>query len=66
MVDVNDDAKCSVYRRVGVLTGPGRRRKWSDETKAGIVAETLEAGWCIIASLSLASAASKVRAREMS
>lgn len=44
MVDVNDDAKGGVYRRVEVLTGPGRRRKWSDETKARIVAETLEPG----------------------
>jgi transposase len=44
MVDVNDDAKGGGYRRVEVLTGPGRRRKWSDEDKARIVAETLEPG----------------------
>jgi transposase len=44
MVDVNDDTKGGVYRRVEVLTGPGRRRKWSDEDKARIVAETLEPG----------------------
>jgi transposase len=44
MVDVNDDAKSCGYRRVEVLTGPGRRRKWSDEDKARIVAETLEPG----------------------
>lgn len=44
MVDVNDDAKGDGYRRVEVLTGPGRRRKWSDEEKARIVAETLKPG----------------------
>ncbi len=43
MVDVNDDANGG-YRRVEVLTGPGRRRKWSDADKASIVAETLEPG----------------------
>lgn len=42
MVDVNADAKAAGYRRVEVLTGPGRRRTWSDEAKARIVAETLE------------------------
>src|SRR3954453_8874234 len=44
MVDVNDDVKGGGYRRVEVLTGPGRRRKWSDEDKARIVAETLKPG----------------------
>jgi transposase len=44
MVDVDDDAKGGGYRRVEVLTGPGRRRKWSDDDKARIVAETLEPG----------------------
>jgi len=44
MVDVKDDAKGVGFRRVEVLTGPGRRRKWSDEDKARIVAETLEPG----------------------
>ena len=44
MVDVNDDAKGGGYRRGEVLTGPGRRRKWSDDEKARIVAETLEPG----------------------
>ncbi|OJW18857.1 MAG: hypothetical protein BGO51_00065 [Rhodospirillales bacterium 69-11] len=44
MVDVNDDASDGGYRRVEVLTGPGRRRRWSDEAKARIVAETLEPG----------------------
>lgn len=41
MVDVSDDAKGG-YRRIEVLTGPGRRRRWSAEEKARIVAETLE------------------------
>jgi transposase len=31
-------------RRVEVLTGPERRRKWSDETKIAIVAEALADG----------------------
>lgn len=44
MVDVYDDAKGGGYCRVEVLTGPGRRRKWSDDDKARIVAETLEPG----------------------
>jgi transposase len=43
MFDVNDDAKGS-YRRVEVLTGPGRRRRWSAEEKACIVEETLAPG----------------------
>ena len=44
MVDVNDDAKDDGYRRVEVLTGPGRRRQWLDDEKARIVAETAEPG----------------------
>ena len=44
MDSVNDDAKGVGYRRVEVLTGPGRRRSWSDEEKARIVAETAEPG----------------------
>jgi transposase len=44
MVDVYADAKDDGYRRIEVLTGPSRRRKWSDEAKARIVAETLEPG----------------------
>jgi transposase len=44
MDDVKDDAKAVGYRRIEVLTGPGRRRKWSDDDKARIVAETLEPG----------------------
>ena len=43
MFDVNDDVK-SEYRRVEVLTGPGRRRRWSGDEKARIVAETLLPG----------------------
>src|SRR5579862_5422040 len=43
MFDVNDDAK-SEYRRVEVLTGPGRRRRWSADEKARIIAETLVPG----------------------
>jgi transposase len=44
MDDVNDNAKGGGYRRIEVLTGPGRRRKWSDDEKARIVAETLQPG----------------------
>ena len=43
MVDVNDDAKAG-FRRIEILTGPGRRRRWSAEEKARIIAETLEPG----------------------
>lgn len=41
---VNDDAKGVGYRRVDVLTGPERRRKWSEDAKARIVAETAQPG----------------------
>src|SRR3954470_85772 len=44
MDSANDDAKGGGYRRVEVLTGPGRRRSWSDDEKARIVAETAEPG----------------------
>jgi transposase len=44
MVDVNADAKADGFRRVELLTGPGRRRHWPDETKAQIVAESCEPG----------------------
>jgi transposase len=44
MDDVNDDAKGGGFRRIEVPTGPGRRRKWSDDDKARIVAETLRPG----------------------
>ncbi len=43
MFDVNDDAKVG-FRRIEILTGPGRRRRWSAEEKGRIVAETLEPG----------------------
>jgi transposase-like protein len=43
MFDVSDDAK-GEYRRVEMLTGPGRRRRWSAEDKARIIAETLVPG----------------------
>jgi len=43
MFDVNDDAK-GEFRRVEVLTGPSRRRRWSAEQKARIVEETLAPG----------------------
>ena len=44
MDDVSDDAKAGVYRRVEVLTGPVRRRRWSDDDKARIVAEAARPG----------------------
>ena len=43
MFDVSDDAK-GEFRRVEVLTGPSRRRRWSADEKARIVAETLVPG----------------------
>jgi transposase len=43
MVDINDDAKGG-YRRIEILTGPGRRRRWSAEEKAQIVSEALVPG----------------------
>jgi transposase len=43
MFDVNDDAKVG-FRRIEVLTGPERRRRWSGEDKARIVRESLEPG----------------------
>jgi transposase len=43
MFDVNDDANGG-FRRVELLTGPGRRRRWSADQKARIIAETLEPG----------------------
>jgi transposase len=43
MFDFNDDTK-GEYRRVEILTGPGRRRGWSAEEKARIVEETLVPG----------------------
>src|SRR5579864_7618961 len=43
MFDVNDDAKGG-FRRIEILTGPGRRRRWSAEEKARVVEETLVPG----------------------
>lgn len=43
---VSDDAKAD-YRRIEVLTGLGRRRRWSAEEKGRIVAETLQAGMTV-------------------
>jgi len=43
MDDVNDDAKGG-FRRIELLTGPGRRRRRSVEEKARVVEETLEPG----------------------
>jgi transposase len=43
MFDTTDDAKGG-FRRVEILTGPGRRRRWSAEEKARIIAETLVPG----------------------
>src|SRR5271156_488377 len=46
MFNTNDVAKGG-FRRVEVLTGPARRRRWSAEDKARIVAETLVPGACV-------------------
>ena len=43
MFDGKDNLKAE-YRRVEVLTGPGRRRRWSAEDKARIVAEAMAPG----------------------
>ena len=43
MDDVTDDAK-DEFRRIELLTGPARRRRWSEAEKARIVAETLVPG----------------------
>jgi len=43
MDDVTDDAK-GEFRRIALLTGPARRRRWSEAEKARIVAETLVPG----------------------
>ena len=45
---IDDDAKVGLWR-VEVLTGPVRRRRWSDEEKARIVAETLQSGVAVMA-----------------
>ncbi len=43
MGNVSDNARGG-YRRIEVLTGPGGRRKWSDEDKARIVSEAAQLG----------------------
>ncbi len=43
MDNVSDNARGG-YRRIEVLTGPGRRRRWSEDDKARIVAETAQPG----------------------
>jgi transposase len=40
---ITDETKGG-FRRIELLTGPGRRRRWSAEEKAQIVAETLVPG----------------------
>jgi transposase len=37
-----DSTKADGFRRFEVITGVGRRRRWSDEEKARIVAESLD------------------------
>ena len=44
MDSAKDKAKDIGYRRVEVLTGPSRRRSWSEEEKARIVGETAAPG----------------------
>lgn len=48
MFDVKDDAKAA-YRRVEVLTGPGRRRRRSAEEKARMMAESFAPGAVVCA-----------------
>ena len=49
MDDVTDDAK-GEFRRIELLTGPARRRRWSEAEKARIVTETLVPGAVVSAS----------------
>lgn len=45
MVDHNDEPKLQPVRRIEVITGgDGRRRRWSEEEKARIVAESFAPG----------------------
>src|SRR4051812_17834946 len=46
MDDLNADANGG-FRRVEILTGPGRRRRWSASEKGRIVAETLAPGMSV-------------------
>ena len=43
-MDTVDSAITEPVRRLEVFTGAGRRRKWSDEDKARIVAEIVASG----------------------
>jgi transposase len=36
--------EADAFRRIEVITGVGRRRRWPDDVRAAIVAETLEEG----------------------
>ena len=47
MYDVKDDARVDAkggFRRIEILIGPARRRRWSSDEKERIVAETLAPG----------------------
>ena len=44
MADMMRDTRSGGYRRVEVLTGPGRRRAWDAATKARAVAESCAPG----------------------
>ena len=44
MADMMRDTRSGGYRRVEVLTGPGRRRAWDAATKARAVAESYAPG----------------------
>ena len=44
MFDRSDDTSVRRPRRVEVITGPDRRRDWSDAEKIAIVAKALEPG----------------------
>jgi transposase len=43
-MDEISDAMNGGNQRIELLTGPGRRRRWSAEEKARIIAETLVPG----------------------
>lgn len=43
-VDLTFDHKVDDLQRMEVITGVGRRRKWPDDLKAKVVAESLEPG----------------------
>lgn len=44
MPDTGDAPMPEVVRRIEIFTGAGRRRNWSAEEKAAVVAESLRAG----------------------